>query len=92
MVAQHHGCVYTRTYNIHSTCTECIDSLTQSSKPVGTLHLLNCQRVFDSKTRGLQFSYCLGLEIGETTHYIKADTSHSFNSWLEVLCTVCIHA
>jgi hypothetical protein len=63
----------------------CYFDTDKSAKPSGTLHLLDCYRVFDPKTKGLQFSYCLGLEFGEGTQYIKADTAASYNAWLDMI-------
>ena len=48
------------------------------------MHLLDCHLVFDPKTRGLQVNNCIGMEFGDNTYYIKADTAANYNAWLEV--------
>ena len=68
----------------------------QSLKPGGTVRLLeDCRLVFDPKTRGLQVNNCIGMEIGENTYYIKAETASSYNGWLKVSCILhalyCMH-
>lgn len=65
----------------------------QSPKPVGTIGLLDCHRVFDPKTKGLHVNYCLGMEVGENTYYVKADTASLYNTWLTVsfACIYIVH-
>jgi hypothetical protein len=57
----------------------------KSTKPGGTIPLTDCHRVFDPKTRGLQVNYCLGMEVGETSYYVKAETASAYNEWLDVI-------
>ena len=40
--------------------------------------------MFDPKSKGLQTSYCLGMEVGVNTYYIKAETASVYNMWLDV--------
>ena len=56
----------------------------QSSKPNGVIHMLQCYRMFDGKTKGIQMSYCCGLEVGESTYYLKAESASSFSEWVKV--------
>ena len=65
--------------------------LPQSPKPAGTIHLLDCHRVFDPKTRGLHVNYCLGMDVGENTYYVKADTASLYNVWLDVRKFIHVH-
>ena len=45
---------------------------------------MNCRRVFEPKSKVLQVNYCLGLEVREATHYVRADTAALYNQWLDV--------
>ena len=60
----------------------------QSTKPGGTIPLLQCYRVFDPRSKGLQVSYCLGMEVLDSVYYIKAETAAMYNIWLDVSVTV----
>ena len=40
--------------------------------------------MFDPKSKGLPTSYCLGMEVGGNTYYIKAETASVYNMWLDV--------
>ena len=69
-------------------------SVPQSTKPGGTIPLLQCYRVFDPRSKGLQVSYCLGMEVLDSVYYIKAETAAMYNIWLDVSVTVlcaCVH-
>ncbi|CAI8038724.1 Pleckstrin homology domain-containing family A member 6 [Geodia barretti] len=61
------------------------DSPDKSGRPVGTLHIRNCRRLFDPRSKGLQFPYTLGLDLSDSLHYIKADTAPTYNAWLEMM-------
>ena len=63
-------------------------SVPQSTKPGGTIPLLQCYRVFDPRSKGLQVSYCLGMEVLDSVYYIKAETAAMYNIWLDVSVTV----
>ena len=56
----------------------------QSSKVIQKIPLLQCYRVFDARTKGLDLNYCVGLEIEKDTFYIKAETASDYNHWVPV--------
>lgn len=58
--------------------------LLQASKAAGVMHLLQCYRVFEARSKGIQLSYCVGLEIGNNTYYLKAESASIYNEWIKV--------
>ncbi|XP_064405850.1 myosin-10-like isoform X2 [Halichondria panicea] len=55
----------------------------KTSKPTGVIHLLQCTRLFDAKSRGLQTSYCCGIDTGDLTFYVKAESAKSYREWIK---------
>ena len=56
----------------------------QASKATGVMHIWQCYRVFEARNKGIQLSYCVGLEIGNNTYYLKAESASSYNEWIKV--------
>lgn len=56
----------------------------QSSKVVQKIALLQCYRVFDARTKGLDLNYCIGLEVDKDTFYIKVESASEYNHWIPV--------
>ena len=48
------------------------------------MHLLQCYRVFEARSKGIQLLYCVGLEIGNNTYYLKAESASIYNEWIKV--------
>ena len=48
------------------------------------MHVWQCYRVFEARNKGIQLSYCVGLELGNNTYYLKAESASIYNEWIKV--------
>jgi hypothetical protein len=67
-------------YVVYSVCV----CFLQASKAIGVIHMLQCYRAFDGRSKGIQMSYCVGLEVSGENYYLKADSARVFNDWIRV--------
>ena len=57
----------------------------QSGRSTGQLlHVGQCLEIFDPRSKGIQHSFCIGLQFRDRNQYLKAESADIFNEWLGV--------